>query len=117
MFNGNSFNDCIQKRDSSNFILSGTIPVQTKTASSDRLEKGNNSEAFCASCLDHIDIASAKDSIDVTKIDNDDAWEWIHENIGVIQEVTGDGNCGYRSFISACNRTKITFGIDLPKMR
>ena len=91
-FNGNSFDDCMQKEDSSNCIQSGTIPVQTKTASSNKSEKGNNSEAFDAASFDSSKIASTIDSIDVAKIDNEnDAWEWIRVNIGVIQEVHGDG--------------------------
>ncbi len=57
------------------------------------------------------------DSINVNKRDDeDDAWKWIHENIGVVQEVTGDGNCGYRSFIGACNHTKRTFSVNLTQM-
>ncbi len=78
------------------------IPVQTQTASTDKSENGNNSEVFYAASFDSSKIASTRDSIDVKKIDNEnDAWEWIRVNIGVIQEVTGNGNCGYHSFIGA----------------
>ncbi len=83
------------------------IPFQTRTTSADKSEIGNNPEAFHAASLNSSEIASAKDSIDVKKIDNENnAWEWIHENIGVFQEVTGDGHCVCRSFISACNHTR-----------
>ena len=117
-FNGNSFVERNQKDNSPDFIQSGIIPVQTETASSDKSEKGNNSEAFCASSFNSSEIANARDSIVVIKIDNEnDTREWIRENIGIIEEVTGDGNCGYRSFIGACNHTRKTFDVDLPKMR
>ncbi len=58
-FNGNSFVERIQKEDSSNFTQSGTIPVQNETASSDKSEKGNNSEAFYAASFDSSKIARA----------------------------------------------------------
>ncbi len=70
-FNGNKFVERIQKKDSSNFTQSGMIPVQTKTASSDKSEKGNNSEAFYTDSFDYSEIASARDSVDVKMIDND----------------------------------------------
>ncbi len=84
-FYGNSFVEPIQKEDSSNDDQSGMIPVQTKTTSTDKSEKGNNSEAFYAASFDYSKIASTSDSIDVRKIDNENnAWEWIHVNIGVV---------------------------------
>ncbi len=52
------------------------------------------------------------------KIDNKDGvWYWICENIGVVQEVTEDGNCGYCYIIGACNHTKRTLGVNLLQMR
>ncbi len=54
----------------SNFTQSGTIPVQNETASSVKTENGNSSEAFFAS-FDSNKIASARDSIDVKNIDNE----------------------------------------------
>ncbi len=46
LINGYSFVEPIQKEDSSNFIQSVMIPVQTKATSADKSEKENNSESF-----------------------------------------------------------------------
>ncbi len=67
------------------------ISTQTKATSEDKSEKGNNPDAFLSTSFKSREIASTKDPINVKKIDNeDDAWKWICENIGLVQEATGD---------------------------
>ncbi len=66
----------IQKEESSNFIQSVMILVQIKAASANKSEKGNNSEAFPSTSYKSTEIGSARDSIDVKKIENEDnAWK------------------------------------------
>ncbi len=117
-FHGKTFVKPIQKEGSSNFTHPFMISTQTKATSEDKSEKGNNPDAFLSASSKSSDIASARDSVDVEKIENEDKnWKWNRENIGVVQKVTGDGNCGYCSFIGACYHTRRAFGVNLPQMR
>ncbi len=88
-------------------------PTQRKATSEDKLEKGNNSEAFLSASFKGSVIDCARDCINVEKIENlDNAWRWIYENIGMVGDVTVDENCGYHSYIGAFNDTRRTLGIN-----
>ncbi len=94
------------------------IPVQIKVTPEDESEKHNDSEPFLSATYKSSEIGSTKDFINAENIENEDnAWEWICENIGIIQEVTRDGYCGYSSFIGACNHIRRLFAVNLPQMR
>ncbi len=115
---GNSTVEPIQKEESSNVKCPFTNPTQTKATSKDNSEKGNNSGAFYTVNSKCSEIAGNRDCINVEKIDNaDNTWRLICKNIGMVEDVTPDGNCGYHSCIGACNHTTRKFGVDLPQMR
>ncbi len=94
------------------------IPTQSKATSEDKSEKFSNPGVFLSVSSKCNEIASSKDCINGKNFENsEDAWYQIHENIGVVQDITGDGNCGYHSFIGLCNQTRRTFGVNIPQMR
>ncbi len=77
-FHRNTFVEPIQKGESSNFTCHFIISTQAKATLEDKSEKGNNPNMILSASSKSSEIAIARDSIDVEKIDNEeDAWKWI----------------------------------------
>ncbi len=114
----NSTVEPIQKEESSNIAGPFTDPCETKATSKDESEKGSNPKEIFTAISKCSERVSTSDCINVEKIENaDDAWRWIHENMGMVEDVIPDGYCGCPSFIGTCNHKRRTFEVDLPMIK